>query len=151
MPLLRTSLPLTALLLGWTAPLLANDEAVVAVIKTVSGSVLIVSDNTQHPAEIGATIHDHDILKTAKDATVGLIFKDNTELALGPDSQLAVDDFAYEPEQNRLSMVVSLASGTLHYVSGIIAKLKPEAISVKTPNGMIGVRGTHFLVSAGEQ
>jgi len=27
----------------------------------------------------------------------------------------------------------------------VIAKLKPEAVSVKTPAGIIGVRGTRFL------
>jgi hypothetical protein len=36
----------------------------------------------------------------------------------------------------------------LHYISGVIAKLKPEAVTVKTPSAIIGVRGTHFLVKA---
>jgi hypothetical protein len=30
-------------------------------------------------------------------------------------------------------------------VSGVIAKLKPEAVTVKTPTGIIGVRGTQFV------
>ena len=38
--------------------------------------------------------------------------------------------------------------GSLHVVTGIIAKLKPEAVSVKTPTGLIGVRGTRFVVQA---
>ena len=30
--------------------------------------------------------------------------------------------------------------------SGLIAKMRPEAQTVRTPTGTIGVRGTHFLV-----
>ena len=34
----------------------------------------------------------------------------------------------------------------MNYVSGVIAKLQPDAVSVKTPTGTIGVRGTQFVV-----
>ena len=32
------------------------------------------------------------------------------------------------------------------YRSGVIAKLRPDAVALKTPTGTIGVRGTHFVV-----
>ena len=35
------------------------------------------------------------------------------------------------------------------YVSGVITKLKPEAVKVKTPTGTIGVRGIKFVVKVG--
>mgnify|MGYP001126647623 CR=1 FL=1 len=43
-----------------------------------------------------------------------------------------------------------LDKGSLSYVSGLITKLKPEAVTVKTPTGTIGVRGTQFLVNVDE-
>jgi hypothetical protein len=58
---------------------------------------------------------------------------------------LTVDEYLYDPAQNQLKLGTSLARGTLNYVSGVIAKLKPEAVAVKTPTGIIGVRGTQFV------
>ena len=37
----------------------------------------------------------------------------------------------------------------LSYVSGLVAKLAPAAVSIQTPTAIIGVRGTHALVRAG--
>jgi hypothetical protein len=39
-----------------------------------------------------------------------------------------------------------MAQGTLQYISGLIAKLAPAAISIETPTGTIAVRGTRFLL-----
>jgi hypothetical protein len=33
----------------------------------------------------------------------------------------------------------------------VIAKLKPDAVSVRTPMGVIGVRGTQFLVKVEDE
>jgi len=33
----------------------------------------------------------------------------------------------------------------------VIAKLKPESVTIKTPTGMIGVRGTQFLAKVDPQ
>ena len=44
-----------------------------------------------------------------------------------------------------------MSKGTLNVVSGVIAKLKPESVSVKTPTGEIGVRGTTYLIKVEPQ
>jgi hypothetical protein len=59
---------------------------------------------------------------------------------------LAVDAYLYAPEQGQLALVVSMLRGSLNYVSGLIAKLRPDAVTLKTPSGIIGVRGTQFAV-----
>lgn len=127
------------------------DDTIVAYIKTVSGKADIISGQTTQAASVGAAVHDQDRIKTEDDASVGLTFKDNTVLSLGPNSQLTVDEFVYAPEQSQLKLAVNLLSGTLQYVSGMIAKLKPQAVEVKTPTGMIGVRGTRFVVKVGDE
>jgi hypothetical protein len=45
-----------------------------------------------------------------------------------------------------LKLWATISKGTLQYVSGVIAKLKPDAVAVRTPTGVIGVRGTRFVV-----
>jgi len=50
-----------------------------------------------------------------------------------------------------LKLGATMAKGTLAYLSGAIAKIKPDAVSVKTPTGTIGVRGTHFVLKVEEE
>lgn len=33
----------------------------------------------------------------------------------------------------------------MHYISGVIAKLSPDAVKVRTPVATVAVRGTRFL------
>ena len=40
--------------------------------------------------------------------------------------------------------------GTLSVVSGKLAKRSPDAMTVRTPSTILGVRGTEFVVRAGE-
>jgi hypothetical protein len=71
------------------------------------------------------------------------------EQAAGRRTVLVVDEYLYAPRQGKLKLGSRLAKGTLNYVSGSIAKLKPEAVSVNTPTGTIGVRGTQFVARVG--
>ena len=90
------------------------------------------------------------LLKTAPKATLGVTFKDNTVMSFGPDTELTVDEYLYAPAQNQFRLGTKLGKGTLNYVSGVIAMLKPEAVTVQTPSGIIGVRGTQFVVKVEE-
>jgi hypothetical protein len=67
-------------------------------------------------------------------------------LSTGANTEFAVEDYQYAPGQERLSLLIRLTKGSLHYISGVIAKLKPENVSIKTPTSLIGVRGTEFVV-----
>jgi hypothetical protein len=97
-------------------------------------------------AVLGTTIHAGNVLKTSRNASMGVTFKDNTVMSFGPDTELTVDEYLYAPNKGNLKLGASLAKGTLAYLSGAIGKIKPDAVSVKTPTGTIGVRGTHFVV-----
>ena len=66
-------------------------------------------------------------------------------MSFGPDTQMTVDEYLYAPEQGKLKLSTNFSKGTLNYVSGLIAKIQPNAVSVKTPGGTIGVRGTQFF------
>ena len=66
--------------------------------------------------------------------------------SIGPDTEISVDEYLYTPAKGDRKLSANMLKGTLNYSSGIIAKLKPEAVSLKTPTGNIGVRGTHFVV-----
>jgi hypothetical protein len=63
---------------------------------------------------------------------------------------MVVEEYLFAPSQGKLKLGSKLTKGTLNYISGSIAKLKPDAVSVGTPTGTIGVRGTHFVLKVDE-
>jgi len=122
-------------------------EDTIGFIKTVKGNATVVSGEQSVPAVPGAALKKGQVLKTGRDASIGVMLKDNTMLSTGAHTELAVDDYQYAPGQEQLGLVIRLAKGSLHYISGVIAKLRPESVSIKTPTSLIGVRGTEFVVS----
>ena len=79
----------------------------------------------------------------------GITFLDNSLLSAGPNSVLAIDRFAFDSTTHQGAFESSLKQGTLAVVSGKLAKQSPEAMKVKTPAAVLGVRGTEFLVRTG--
>jgi hypothetical protein len=89
----------------------------------------------------------NDLLQTLGDGRLGVILQDGTRLGLGPNTELKIDQFVYEPAEGKFALLVRLTRGVLAYVSGRIARLAPDAVTVETPVGVVGLRGTHFAVS----
>ena len=132
-------------LLFCALPVMA-DATVIAYVKVINGEAwLTFADKTQK-AELGSPIHLGEQLNTGHDGELGVTFKDETVLSLGPDTSLTVTEFLYDPPQAELKLTAKMLKGALQYISGVIAKLKPEAVVIQTPSGYIGVRGTRFLV-----
>jgi hypothetical protein len=134
--------------IGMVLALPASAAETVGLVKTVEGAAFVVTGAERLPAAIGTPVHQADVIETGADGAVGLTFKDNTTISVGPDTKLAIDEFVYAPEQDRYGMKTRMLQGTMYYVSGTIAKLAPDAVSVATPVGTIGIRGTRFLVKA---
>ena len=130
-----------------TAPALAQEAGHVKVAK---GSVQIERGGQKIPATLGAMVQAGDVVVTGADGSVGITFLDNSLLSAGPNSVLAIDRFAFDSTTHQGSFESSLQKGTLAVVSGKLAKQSPDAMKVKTPAAVLGVRGTEFLVRTGD-
>jgi len=115
-------------------------------LKTVKGTASIIRQGEAIPAVVGAKIFKDDTLRTGADGSLGVTFLDDTVMSLGPGSEVALKDFEFSPAEGRLSIFVRMLKGTAVYLSGIIAKLAPQAVRFETPKANIGVRGTRFAV-----
>ena len=117
-------------------------------VKTRIGEAMVLSGTSILAVDPGLALRVGDIIRTGRDGRLGFSLSDNTVMALGPNAELVVDEYLFRPGEGELGLVVRLARGTLHFISGAIAKLRPEAVKVRTSTGTIGVRGTRFLVRA---
>ncbi len=118
-------------------------------IKVSKGSAQIERAGKTLPATVGQVVQQGDVVVTGADGSVGITFRDNSLVSIGPDSALAIDRFVFDSTTHQGNFDASLKQGTLAVVSGKLAKQSPEAMKVKTPAAILGVRGTEFLVRTG--
>lgn len=116
-------------------------------VKTVKGTVYIERGGRREVALVGSGVQQADTLMTGPDGAVGVTLADDTLLSAGPNSVLVIERFVYGGNQPG-SLETALTKGTLAVVSGRIAKQAPDAMRVKTPAAILGVRGTEFVVRA---
>lgn len=119
-------------------------------IKVSKGDVAIERSGQSLPGAVGLRLQTADVIKTGSDGSVGITMSDNSLLSAGPNSVLSLDRYAFDTTTNQGQFDSSLRKGTLSVVSGRIAKQSPDAMTVRTPTAILGVRGTEFVVSVGQ-
>jgi len=129
--------------ISWGA---AADETAIAQIKTASGPAFVMRDGNRIAAKPGDMLFEKDVLQTDANGAIGATFTDNSVLSLGPNSEAALAQYAFDSGNFTGSMLTDMHKGTLTMVSGDIARSSPSAMKVKTPTAILGVRGTSFAV-----
>jgi hypothetical protein len=125
----------------------AND---VGQVKVAKGTVHVERDGKRLPATVGMGIRQSDALVTGADGSAGITFSDNSLLSTGPNSILVVDQYSFNSTTHAGRFDASLKKGTLAVVSGKMVKQSPDAMRVRTPAAIMGVRGTEFVVQVDE-
>lgn len=116
-------------------------------IKISKGAVTIDRAGQSMPGAIGARLQTADVVKTGADGSVGITMTDNSLLSAGPNSVLALDRYEFDSTTDEGRFDASLRKGTLAVVSGRLARQSRDAMTVRTPSAILGVRGTEFAVS----
>jgi hypothetical protein len=134
------------LLLAWLAgPAAALAE--IGRVKSSAGAAFVVRGTAHVPARPGLPLEPQDVLMTRRDGRIAMTFIDNTRFALGPNSNVSVRQFLFDRKTQRGQFEAVVNRGSLAVVSGQIAKSGPDAMKVRTPTTVLGVRGTRFVVN----
>jgi hypothetical protein len=128
----------------------AAGAAEIGQIKVVKGKVSIERGGQVLPAEPGARVESADVVTTGADGSVGITLTDDTLLSAGPNSILALERYAFDSTTSQGEIDASLRKGSLAVISGRIAKQSPDAMKVRTPSSILGIRGTEFVVSVND-
>lgn len=141
----RRSAYLLALCAGLAASGMAQ-AAAAAVVTHLSGTLTAQrADGSVRVLSVRSEVSAGETVNTQKNTYARLKFQDNSEVVLRPNSQFAVEGFAYDanhPEGDKFA--VGLVKGGLRMVTGLVGKRNPQEVNVKTPTASIGIRGTHF-------
>ncbi len=124
---------------------MAKNESV-GFVKSVSGDVHIISSEISVRAAPNMKIMKGDTITTGVKASIGLIFEDDTVVSVGPNSEMAIQNFLFNPVEKELSFIARMVRGTFSFITGQIAKLAPKQVKLETPHATLGVRGTKLLI-----
>jgi hypothetical protein len=95
-------------------------------------------------AKVGDKVSQGDIIRTKSGGKAQIQFKDDSVITIAPDSRVALNEYVYEPEQNKREASIKIFHGLVHtVVNKILNKEKPD-FTVETQTAVIGVRGTDY-------
>jgi hypothetical protein len=139
---MKKSLMLVAAL-AWAGTAMAAD---IGQVKVSKGDVQIQRGASKQAAKVGMGIQASDVVLTGTDGSAGITFTDNSLVSVGPNSVFAIDKYSFDTTTHAGEFEGSLKKGKLAAVSGKMVKQSPEAMKIRTPSAVMGVRGTEFVV-----
>lgn len=131
------------ILLGMFSFILANEAALV---KKLKGNSHIVREGKELAIGVGTKVLEKDKIITRASSSVGLIFKDNTRISVGSNSEFTVEEYMFNLSEKKEVFTTNLSKGSLECVTGLISKINPKAFQLKAKTATMGIRGTHFIV-----
>ena len=123
---------------AWSAPK-------VAIVKILKGNVVNYVGKEPRPLKAEDWVESGSVIKTNDKSFVKLIFTDKSQMNIGPNSLMKIENFS-----GKDSGVIDLVKGkirsqvTKDYLQ--IDKGRSK-LFIKTKNAVLGVRGTDFLIS----
>jgi hypothetical protein len=89
---------------------------------------------------LGQQVLFNEEITTDGSGLVQILLLDGTTFTVGPDSQIIIDEFVYDPNTGDAKVVASVTRGAFRFVGGQTSK-QPGGATIKTPVGTIGIRG----------
>jgi hypothetical protein len=111
----------------------------IGVAAAVRNDVQRLAGSGGQPLAVGSDLFTNERIRTGEASAAQILFLDKTSLTVGPRAELTLDRFVYDPAKGTGQVVVNAVQGAFRFVTG---SQNPRSYSIKTPIGVIGVRGT---------
>ncbi len=120
-------------------------------IQWVDGAATVVRPGEARvAAKPGGLVYQGDVIETAADGAVEIVFRDGTTFKLADSARMALDEFGCDPEGRPSSALFTLARGAFAFLSGALARA--GKLRIETPVASIRGRaetgGIGFLTLA---
>ena len=121
-------------------------QDIAGTLKSVRGEATLERAGARRPARLGEALYEKDRLLTGSDGHAGVALQDQSVLAIGPRSDIALSRYKFSATTHQGQQQVQMRSGTLAAISGKLAKANPETVQFNAGSVTLGVRGTQFLM-----
>jgi hypothetical protein len=140
----------TGVLLGaaWAGVAAAAQPEIGAVVQRTYRGATAEGDTPAHPIYFRNDVYAQDLVKTGDRGSTDLQFLDNTHLVVGPNGEVKLDEFVYDPATVTGGGQISLKVGAFRYQSGELKN--KENVKLVTPTATMTIRGTHLVIFVGQ-
>lgn len=121
-----------------------GSDGQIATVAAIEGEAALVR-GTEPPAALApdAPLFLNDKIETGPGAKLHILFVDDSELTLGENAQLTLDEYVYDPDDTSSSKGrLGLLRGAFIFTSGLIEKTAKPDVRLNVAYGSIGLRGT---------
>jgi hypothetical protein len=101
------------------------------------------------PLVVGAQVVHNERIHTSPVGTVQLRFTDKSSMSIGPNTELVINEYVYDPNANSGHLLATLTEGALRYVGGELSHA--GAASITTSSANIGIRGGTVTIVQGSK
>ena len=95
---------------------------------------------------VGTDVFTRENVITTENGQAQMLFLDKSALTIGPNSEVVLDEFVYDPNTKTGKLALTATKGLFRLVGGRISKTNP--VILKTPTATIGIRGGIAMVNA---
>ncbi|EDZ63465.1 hypothetical protein SMGD1_1728 [Sulfurimonas gotlandica GD1] len=121
----------------------------VATITGLNGKAFVERDSSKIELSLGDKLQEKDTIVTNDKAKVQIIFKDETIVTIGKNSNFSINEYLFEDSQEPVAKF-GMLKGAMRAITGRIGKVAPDKFMVKTKTATMGIRGTNFSLLVGE-
>ncbi len=120
-----------------------TDESPVGAVEEINGEATVIRvDGTTELLMLGTPVFNGDVIETTDNGSVNILFIDETSMAVSENARMSIDNYDYQAETESGVTNFSVLRGVFVYTSGLIGRDDPDDVSINTPVGSIGIRGT---------
>ena len=136
----RLSIPLAASI--FRASIAVAETPTVGAVDKVQAQVEATQAGQTRALGVKSEIYFRDRCHSGEGARLQATLKDDTQLTLGENATLVVDEFTYDPSRSRGELSLRVVKGAFLFVGGRLEGVNGAQVQIRTPVGAIGLRGT---------
>lgn len=128
----------------------ANAQEPVGRVAEITGEATIDRAGDKSTVATGAGLMPDDIVATGRDGRVRMRFTDGSELSVGPDGEVVIDEYVFA-NQPTDTAIFTIAKGPARLVTGLVERSNRAGVKINTPVASIGIRGTDVFAEVDGQ
>lgn len=119
-----------------------------AVVTSVTGTAQVAAGPAAPRAlRQGDEVNQGDTVSTGANSSMVLKFDDGQVAALTANSRMTVSSYSYNPATEGGNILLSLVTGGMRAVTGLIGRRTPSQVAYRAATATIGIRGTDTTIA----
>ena len=145
---LLASASIMTFLVGPNASQAQSPEIAGAALTAIPSIQAVLAGSAPRSIAVGNDIFRNEEITTGPEGFLHVLFRDESNMTLGPNAKLTIDDFVYSPATGTGEIVMNQTQGIMRFIGGQISKA--GNVQINTVVGTIGVRGGIALINVQE-